>query len=176
MDADAVTNAMLACSKANRWEEALHLLRLYGSNNTSMLAFNSLIGSCGRGGRPDMALEILNEMEEYGVRPNERSYRNAIIACNQAEHERRRAGHFEDAETDFEWWEAAVSLLRRMKESKLRPDIQTYSSVISACEAAGEWQRALKILQSIMEESNTTSSLNVYCLNAAISACEKGGK
>lgn len=57
-----------------------------------------------------------------------------------------------------------------MKESGLSPDIQTYTSVISACEAAGEWQRALGLLQEIPEEEK-----NLYCFNAAISACEKGG-
>ena len=65
-----------------------------------------------------------------------------------------------------------------MQEENIRPDVVTYSSVISACEAAGEWQRALGALQKVMDENDEGSEyagLNLYCFNAAISACEKGG-
>lgn len=56
-----------------------------------------------------------------------------------------------------------------MEEEGLQSDAQTCSSVISACEAAGEWQRALGVLRDMPGE------LNLYCFNAAISACQKGG-
>ena len=179
VDSVALAYAMLACSKADQWEESLNLLQLYGSNETSIVAFNSLIAACGRCSRPDVAIEVLNEMEKHHIDPDELSYRNAIIACNQAEHARvkseRDSAAFEGTRRRkpammFEWWECALSLLRRMKEAGLSPDIQTYSSVISACEAAGQWQRALGILQRMKDEEK-----NLYCFNAAISACEKGG-
>jgi pentatricopeptide repeat domain-containing protein 1 len=182
IDQVAIGNVMLACSKANKWEESLQLFGLYGGSGTPIIAMNSLIASCGRGGRPDMAIEVLTEMEAHGLKPNAISYRNAVIACNQAEHDERRPkkrgtaeehSHKRD-EYPFQWWECAVSLLRRMQEDDLHPDIQTYSSVISACEAAGEWQRALGILQSMMNEPNSKERLNLYCFNAAIAACEKG--
>ena len=187
VDAIAVSNTILACSKADKWDEALQLLRLYGGNNTSLVAFNALIASCGRCGRPDMAIEVLNEMDYFDVLPDSRSFRLAIIACNQAQHRSALldsdtdAGADSDKELDdmphsmFEWWECALSLLRRMQENGLKPDIQTYSSVISACESAGKWQRALSVLQSLMDKEGEDKSLNVYCFNAAISACEKGG-
>lgn len=176
VDQVALGHVMLACSKAGKWEESLQLFRFYGSYNTPLAAVNSLIACCGRIGRTDMAIEILNEMEAYGVKPNSRTYRNVIIACNQAEHEQRRevATIFHE-EKAFQWWECAMSLLRRMKEEGLQPDIQTYSSVISACEAASKWQRALSVLQSMMNDSYTEESLNLYCFNAAIAACAKGG-
>jgi pentatricopeptide repeat protein len=83
-------------------------------------------------------------------------------------------------------WECAVSLLRRMQEHGLSADTQTFSSAISACEVAGQWQRALGILQSMMDvdkegdaddddNDDDSSVLNQYCFNAAISACEKAG-
>ena len=179
VDSVALAYAMLACSKADRWEESLNLLRIYGNKETSVVAFNSLIAACGRCSRPDVAIEVLNEMESHGINPDELSFRNAIIACNQAEHARARASRVKQISHDtgkrdqalmFDWWECALSLIRRMKESGLTPDIQTYSSVISACEAAGKWQRALGLLQEMKEEEK-----NLYCFNAAISACEKGG-
>jgi pentatricopeptide repeat domain-containing protein 1 len=181
VDALSVSHAMLACSKADEWEESLQLLRLYGSDNTSILAMNSLIGACGRAKRPDMALEILNEMEDtFGMTPDGYSYRNAIIACNQAEHEAQRQILLtKQASADtksLNWWECAVSLLYRMQEQGLEPDVQSYSSAISACEAGGQWQEALGILQSVLDKASTDSRLlNIYCFNAAISACEKGG-
>lgn len=177
----ALCNAMLACSKAGEWEESLQLLRLYGGRNASVFAVNSLIAACGRGGRADMAMEVFYEMGEYGLRPDNLSYRSAIMACNQAEHEQRRSWRQKSSERnlneEFEWWECAISLLRRMKESGLRPDTPTLSSAISACEAAGQWQLALGILQSAMhdESDEFDNGLNLYCFNAAIAACEKGG-
>lgn len=182
----ALCNAMLACSKAGEWEESLQLMRLYGGQSElSIVAVNSLIASCGRAGRPDMSMEVLYEVEGRGMKLDARSYRSTIIACNQAEHEYRRSLQLEQFQQQqdpsykrknngFEWWECAISLLRRMKESGLQPDTPTLSSTISACEAAGQWQRALYILQSAMND-DAAVALNVYCFNAAISACEKGG-
>jgi tetratricopeptide (TPR) repeat protein len=149
-----------------------------------------------------MAIQVLNDMESGEqpgrgqVLPDERSFRNAIIACNQAEHALRRqeqlqrdgrhrkASKHKDCSNLsnglFEWWECALSLLRRMQENGLSPDIQTLSSAISACEAAGQWQRALGVLQSILDDSENAQKdpddgLNLYCFNAAMSACQKGG-
>ena len=182
----ALCNTMLACSKAGEWEESLQLMRLYGDqSDLSIVAVNSLIAACGRAGRPDMSMEVLYEVEGRGMKLDTRSYRSTIIACNQAEHVYRRSLQLEQlqrqdsketvqANHGFEWWECAISLLRRMKESGLQPDTPTLSSTISACEAAGQWQRALHILQSAMND-NVSVALNVYCFNAAISACEKGG-
>ena len=173
----ALCNTMLACSKADQWEESLQLLRLYGDRNLSIIAVNSLIAACGRGGRADLSVELLNEMVDFGLEPDELSFRNALIACNQAEHMHRRSllqnnciGNEEDPSL-FAWWECAISLLRQMKERGLTPDMQTLSSAISACESAGEWQRALKILQRAIDED---CELNLFCFNAALAACEKG--
>lgn len=147
-------------------------------------AMNSLISACGRNGRPDMALRLLNKMQfQFGVVPDEISYRSAAIACNQAEHEKRRRltlgleprNSIDQGGRDIQWWECALSLLRRMREDGLQADPQTYSSVISSCETAGQWQRALGVLRDVMSSNIGFSRFNLYCFNAAISACEKGG-
>lgn len=160
----------------------------------SIDAVNSAIAAAGRCCRPNIAIKILNEMStKYSLQPNERSFRSVIIACNQAEHEKRRksradsnknqlgrfAGKFNASVIDenlyyFQWWEAALSLLRRMKENGLKPSIQTYSCVIAACEAAGEWQRALGVLRSMTHTTDGQCQPNLYCYNAALAACEKG--
>lgn len=192
LDTRALGFAILACSKSGKWEEALNLLELYGPQPGSTIAresaeiipisaINSLIASCGRGQRPDLALKVLNEMQSrYGAIPNEISYRSAVIACSQGEHVQRRKSnkdsHLKNHST-LQWWECSLSLLRRMKEEGLQPDEQTYSSVISSCQLAGEWQRALGVLRTMMidYEKGRCKKLNLFCFNAAISACAKGG-
>ena len=131
----------------------------------------------------------------YGVKPDERTYRSVLIACNQAEHEMQRYKHAqqlnicddkeeeeEDDAFELQWWECALSLFRRMQEDNLSPDVQTYSSVISCCQAAGQWQRAISVLQCMVKDieegkksDGEALSLNLFCCNAAIAACEKGG-
>jgi pentatricopeptide repeat protein len=196
IDSGMLCNTMLACSKAGQWEESLQLLRSYSDQcmDISIVAINSLIAACGRAGRPDMSMEILYEVEGWGISLDTRSYRSAIIACNHAEHAYRRLLQkqkqqqqsitgvqllhqtSDNTENGFEWWECAISLLRRMKESGIQPDTSTLSSTISACEAAGQWQYALIILQSAMDDHTMNkNALNLYCFNAAIAACEKGG-
>lgn len=185
VDALSLSYTMLACSKANQWAESLRLWRQYGSDDTSLIALSSLIGACGRCGRPDMAMTVLNEIEACGIQTDERCYRSAIVACNQAEHK----AHLEQKRTPngrsiglkddrgFEWWECAVSLIYRMKKRGLIPEGQSYTSAISACEVTGQWQEALKLLQTLLDDDETgqTNSLNLYCFSAAISACSKGG-
>ncbi len=154
----------------------------------STTAINLLIRACGRSSRPDKAVEILNNMfVKYSVKPDQTSYRYAIVACNHAEHresKQRRRGAMPKYESSLKWWQCALSLLRRMREEGLQPDAQILSSVVSACEAAGEWQRAIGVLQSLRSFSSFLGGKptkcgdddpNLYCLNAAISACTKGG-
>ena len=202
VDEMALTYAVIACAKANQWEEALNVLELYGHSigkrkNTSPVvsvnAMNALISACGRCGRADMALSILNGMSQrFHVEPDAKSFRSAIIACNQAEKRRGRrdravvgnktipTSEVVDVQVDgsLQWWECAVSLLRRMKEEGHYPDVQTYSSAISACESVGQWQRALgllKVMTAKPSEGEVPLDPNLFCFNAAISACEKGG-
>ncbi len=144
----------------------------------SISAINSVIRACSRDARPDVAVQLLNDMEtKYNISPNETTYRLAIIACNHAEHRERRQRRNTSAASnnnplDFQWWECSLSLLRRMREDGIRPSVQAYSSAVSSLEAAGQWQRAIGVLQSMREDGEIP---NLYCLNAAISACEKGG-
>jgi pentatricopeptide repeat domain-containing protein 1 len=191
----ALSLAVIACAKADQYEEALNLIELYGmraadgisiayrGESVSVKAMNAVISACGRRSRPDVAVRLLNDMETMcGIEPEETSYRLAIIACNQAEH-RGKHRQTTPVGSELKWWECALSLLRRMKEDGLKPSMQTISSVVSACEAAGEWQRALGVLQSIfpllgegeIEQMGIPEPPNLYCLNAAIAACEKGG-
>jgi len=202
LESKSLENAVKCCSKANHWNEALDLLNLSKNavGSISVSTVNAVISACGRNNRACEAVEIINKMKsELNIDPNERSYRSAIMACNQAEHQNHRmvASHHvlsartppQREEEDFgcddigmagigredltlQWWECALSLLRRMTEESLLPDLQIYSSVISACGVAGKWQRAIGVLKMMEDEGRIKP--NLYCINAAMSACEKG--
>ena len=188
--------AIITCSKAGKWTEAMNLLRLYGKRDgaVSLFAVNSIVKAAGPHA-PDVSVTLLNEMDSlYGLKPNRQSYAHCIVACNQAEHREMKyfSSEIEEAETSLRWFECALSLYRRMAEEGIEASVQTISSVVSACEAAGEWQRAIGVLQDLpafakLIGNNNAEALdevelasegevpNLYCINAAISACEKGG-
>lgn len=86
----------------------------------------------------------------YGVIPNEISYRAAVIARNQGEQAQRLQIYPNtslESHSTLQCRECSLLLLRRMKEEGLQPDKETYSSVISSCQSAGKWQRALGVLR-----------------------------
>ena len=139
----ALSYAVVACAKANQLDEAFNIIELYRDDSTERevitnYALNSLIAACGRVQRPDVAVQLINESQKkFRVAPDVKSYRIAIIACNQAEHREAKIARTSDAPAnlDFTWWQCALSLLRRMIEDGLTPDCQTYSSVVSALES-----------------------------------------
>ena len=188
IDSVALTYASIACARADQWREALNVIELYGrfDNNgekavISINAVNALISACGRSGRADMAVKLLNEMPvRFQCIPDAQTYKFAIIAANQAEKRRKRQekmGVARVTKGSLQWWEVALSLLRRMKEDGLKPDKQVYSSVISACESDGQWQRALGVLRSmsVTTGGEIPTPPNLFCFNSAIAACQKGG-
>jgi len=133
----ALCYAVIACAKSDQWNDGLTLMKIYGDISSdsqklpeqgllSIKAVNSAIAACGRGNRADIAVEILNDMKsKYGVEPNEVSYRLAIVACNQAQHRESRQSSSDGQE--LQWWQCALSLLRRMKEADLEPSLQSIS-------------------------------------------------
>eukprot|EP00434_Breviolum_minutum_P009870 symbB.v1.2.008696.t1/scaffold543.1/size336731/9 len=60
-----------------------------------------------------------------------------------------------------------------MPEGRVVPNVVTYGAIISACEKGGQWQRALALFQTMLEEKVVP---NVVIYGAIISACEKGGQ
>jgi len=133
----ALCYAVIACAKSDQLDDGLTLMKIYGDISSdsqklpeqgllSIKAVNSAIAACGRGNRADIAVEILNDMKsKYGVEPNEVSYRLAIVACNQAQHRESRQSSSDGQE--LQWWQCALSLLRRMKEADLEPSLQSIS-------------------------------------------------
>ena len=52
------------------------------------------------------------------------------------------------------------------------PNVQAYTSLMSLCQRAGQWQKAMQVFRR-MEAANVT--VDVIAYNSAIAACAKGG-
>lgn len=66
----------------------------------------------------------------------------------------------------------AMSILRYMWHQGLEPSIRAFTSTISTLTKGGQWQEALQLFISMNKYCGNKS--NVYCYNAAMSACRKG--
>ena len=106
---------------------------------------------------PARALEIFQLMSQENI--DFRTYQNTILACQRGA----------KAENDPIYFESALSLLRRMEESGLKPTKEIFSSVISTCCAVENWQAAFAIFSRYKE------CRNVYCLNSALAVCCSSG-
>eukprot|EP00415_Alexandrium_ostenfeldii_P005144 UN5144 len=60
-----------------------------------------------------------------------------------------------------------------MIQSRVEPNVVTFSAVISACEKGGQWLAALTLLSSMIKLGIVP---NVVSCNAAVSTCEKSGQ
>ena len=60
-----------------------------------------------------------------------------------------------------------------MRAARVRANVISYNTAISACEKSGEWQIAVQLFQ---EMSGCRLDHDVKSYGSAISACEKGGE
>lgn len=141
------------------------------------LCFSAAIYACEQCGKWDSAIQILGEMQRFGIAPNavryfsvftfffaaprplmrrieQVCYNTAISAC-------ARRGK----------WEPALKMLESMRVRGVKADVVSFSATMNACTKGGQWEKALKLLDS-MESCNVKP--NKICFNVAISACEQG--
>ncbi|CAE8621630.1 unnamed protein product [Polarella glacialis] len=114
------------------------------------------MSACEKGGRWQLALNLLSLMPEATVVPNEISFNAAVSACEKGDQ-----------------WQQALNLLSLMPDLRVVPSEITYNAAISACEKGGQWQLALDLL-SLMPKARVVPDKITY--SAAISACEKVGQ
>jgi pentatricopeptide repeat domain-containing protein 1 len=68
----------------------------------------------------------------------------------------------------------AMLVLNWMSRNGAEPNIFHYTCVISSCEKARQWEKALALLQEVKKRKGIEP--DEYTYSAAISACEKGGQ
>ena len=126
-----------------------------------VVTYGAAIAACATGGRWKEACELLARMEVPGseVAPDIQCYNSCITALGRG-----------DRCAD------ALQMLGRLESHpRLQPTTVSYNAAISACERAGHWQDAVRLLDSMIHPTSAVQPSTVS-LNAAISACEKAGE
>lgn len=176
-DAAALDAATIACSRRNRWDLAVFLLRqrweIEGPSWRS--AFNpgcgASISACARAGHWDLALALFAEARVRRQPISDWSCSAAISACMkiaswsrallilQEVPEAHREGYNAAVAVCAEGrqWQRALRLLEDMKRLHLRPDVFTYSSAVAACRFS--WEMAGLILDGM----DIAPNILTYC-------------
>lgn len=113
------------------------------------------------------------------------SYNAAIHACVQtsgfpissaeAGLDGAKAGEVVSGSSAGQGWALVLGLMSEMRSKGLAPDVFTYSTAITACGKAGQWERALMLLGE-METGQEKLAPDVISINAAIAACGRAGE
>lgn len=137
------------------WPHALSFLSLFRRQRILQMSasqmsttYNSLIASFAKSKNVIAAKQLLFDMSE-------RSWKPSTLACNVL------------LAAD----ELPMSIFEKMLTWKLRPNVASYSTLISACEKQQDTDAALAILKSM---GSSALLPNVVACSAAISSC--GGK
>jgi pentatricopeptide repeat protein len=110
----------------------------------------------------------------YRKAPNAEAADKAIRLCNSAGFNPKQWTVLlnELARKKQATW--AMLVLDWMACNGAEPNVIHYNCVISSCEKAGQWEKALALLQEVKVRKGIEP--DEYTYNAAISACEKGGQ
>ena len=143
--------AISACQ--TQWHLASQLLVQVSTKHlqVDLIGYNSGITTCGKAGRWEQALLLLEGCEALeGL--STVTFGAAVDACE-------RSGR----------WQEALELLRFVHKQQLRCNVVMLNSAISSCEKASEWRQALELLRGFAERS---LEADIISYNSAISACE----
>ncbi|CAM9959516.1 unnamed protein product, partial [Ectocarpus sp. 8 AP-2014] len=169
-----------------------------------VFSYSAAITACGNCGEWRRALALLRVMREQGVPPNVVSYNAAAHACvgdqrklgetrmngnNGVAEPRGRAAEEEKEgeEEEEEGWALVLGLMEEMRAEGVAPDVFTFTTAITACGKAGQWERALDLLEEMggggdgddrlrRRRTGVLIAPDVASINAAISACARAGQ
>ncbi|CAE7587210.1 PTAC2 [Symbiodinium microadriaticum] len=82
--------------------------------------YNAALSACAAAGKLELALILMEEMQESGITPNFMTYRYAIQSCE-----------------DSGCWELALDLMAEMQSVDIEPKQLIFGSVAAACRSAG---------------------------------------
>lgn len=125
---NGVLQCIEACQIDQYWERAHSFLKEMQEKGIKpdIACYESVIASCATGGQTDLAVQLIQQMQEQEkITPNLKSYNAAIAACESSGE-----------------WERAVILLRQMQEKGTKPDDLTYRSVVKACKHGKQYDLA----------------------------------
>ena len=188
----------LACQVTAFWRRCTQLLSTARQMSTqvNVVCCTALLHACGRAsGEGKWAFAVLDFMRTEAMQLTEVSFGAAMSACAPEGQWQDALVLFKDAQqmgpslhccnaflTSLEKGrraEQAMELLKRMEraeDSKLpwpRPDVVSYSAVISACEKCGRWTDAWDLLWRMQARHVQPNAIS---FSAVISSFEKGGQ
>lgn len=189
-NAYSYNSVIRACGNAGQWEQAICLLREMEAKDSltppNAGTYQRVMRACRKGHQWEQAVGLLRELqkEESPVPPNTSLFNSAIMACakqTQFGHaayllsEVLEGGHPVVAEVSLPACEQAVGLLREMQGSSVSLNTVSYNAVIIACGNAGQWERAVDLLEEMQEEGSSVSA-DTSTFNEVLSACRKSGQ
>ncbi|GMH17301.1 hypothetical protein Nepgr_019142 [Nepenthes gracilis] len=128
--------------------------------NKNIVAWNSLISGYSSKGRYDNALNLLNQMDQGGFKPDIVTW-NALVSGYSLN------GQLKDS----------LAIIHQMKLSSLTPNVISWTALVSGCSKCGNYKDSIKFFNQMMQEdvkpnSATLSSLLQAC--AGLSLLLKG--
>ncbi|CAE7820299.1 unnamed protein product [Symbiodinium sp. CCMP2592] len=164
--------AIGTCAKAGRWQVALQLLADTFAGTLDVISFNSAMAASARAEEWRPALQLISELPARRLQATLTSCNSAIMACvgswrwalgvlssvPSALGRGRGADRvsFDAALRACEGragrWKEALGLLSDFRAASLRPEVITFSTGISASQAASQWQEVFKLLTALRAE------------------------
>ena len=183
--------AINGCMLGRQGKLARHLLDTMKSKGVppTLVCVNGALSASARCGEWVEALDLLHCMpQSYGLKPDVYSYAAALDACDKASQWKsalqllavmRGSGA---TSGDILGGVNSSSLVLGTdtgvsnggSSDSVQPNAHCYAAAIGACGRAGQWQKALQLLDSV--EGATGLPPNVVCWNVAASACRFAGE
>ena len=115
-------------NSCQHWQHALKVFSSMARLQPNLISFNSLLSSCEKASRWQVAQRLWEDMQRSKLRPDLVSYNSMISAFEKASE-----------------WQKAVDVFGALS----KPDLFSYNALLSACEKAAQWQRAQHIFFSL---------------------------
>lgn len=174
-------NITCCTGKSGDWERTVQIFEALQDSNlkADVWTFTSLINACQSCGNDwKSGIEIFQDMEAQGKKQQQKMHVASSQASPQACSSRLsvailltrmllvsyNSSHVMPCETSAETlpvWIAGID-----------PNVHAYTSLISLCQRAGQWRKAMQIFRR-MEAADI--KVDVVAYNSAIAACAKGG-
>jgi len=177
----------VACAKGKMWKTALSILREMKEKGIepNEVTYGVAVAACGNGGRWEKALELLDQMREMNMKINTITYNAAVSALAKAartESKQQRRFDFkqkggkyhatgnqpQNSEVNLLWCKT-LDLLDCMESEGVLRDSFTFSSAISTCGAAGRWEEAMHLINTMKADGDRGIKPNRFAYTSAIS-------
>eukprot|EP00850_Spirogloea_muscicola_P010366 SM000060S19698 [mRNA] locus=s60:584769:590244:- [translate_table: standard] len=168
LNAVHINTLINACAEAGDALRARGILQRYrtfgqGSSGPSTFTYNLLIKGYARSDNPLEALKIANEMRLLGLPLQRVTYNSLILACV-------RGWDFDKA---LDFLDEMKSEARRLKTSRLLPDVVTYTTLLKGLAEDGDLDSVLAIAQEM--NATPTCVIDRVAYSAIVDACITAG-